>query len=130
MIDRMAPALLRQASYGTIKFGTYYWLQGMLQNKEGEQATTPGLARNVGCAVAAGVLASSIANPTDVLKVRMQADRTKSLRGGLLQCFIDVYHLEGIRGLWRVSRMIICNIFAVYSVEQLQDVHHMEITIV
>jgi solute carrier family 25 protein 14/30 len=97
----MAPAILRQASYGTIKFGTYYWLQGMLQ-KEGEQATTPGLARNVGCAVTAGVLASSIANPTDVLKVRMQADRSKTIRGGLIHCFMDIYHLEGIRGLWRV----------------------------
>jgi solute carrier family 25 (mitochondrial carrier), member 14/30 len=88
----MAPALLRQASYGTLKFGSYYWMQGVL----GGTGASPAL--NVGCAVTAAVLAASVANPTDVLKVRMQASTT---RGSLLTNFVDVWHLEGVRGLWR-----------------------------
>ncbi|XP_065332236.1 mitochondrial uncoupling protein Bmcp [Cloeon dipterum] len=88
----MAPALLRQASYGTLKFGSYYWLQGAL----GGTGSSPAL--NVGCAVTAAVLAATVANPTDVLKVRMQASTTK---GSLMVNFADVWHLEGVRGLWR-----------------------------
>jgi len=88
----MAPALLRQASYGTLKFGSYYWMQGVL----GGTGASPAL--NVACAVTAAVLAASVANPTDVLKVRMQASTT---RGSLLTNFVDVWHLEGVRGLWR-----------------------------
>jgi solute carrier family 25 (mitochondrial carrier), member 14/30 len=88
----MAPALLRQASYGTLKFGSYYWMQGAL----GGTGASPAL--NVGCAVLAAVLAASVANPTDVLKVRMQASTT---RGSLVTNFVDVWHLEGVRGLWR-----------------------------
>lgn len=60
---------------------------------------------NIICAALAGAISSAIANPTDVVKVRMQvtgADSNLSLFG----CFQDVYHHEGIRGLWRV-----CHIF-------------------
>jgi len=88
----MAPAILRQASYGTLKFGSYYWLQGAF----GGTGASPAL--NVGCAVVAAVLAASVANPTDVLKVRMQASTT---RGSLVANFVDVWHMEGVRGLWR-----------------------------
>lgn len=55
---------------------------------------------NVCCAVIAGMFSSAIANPTDVLKVRMQV-----LGGhrGLFDCFQEVYRYEGVGGLWRVS---------------------------
>ncbi|XP_047107357.1 mitochondrial uncoupling protein Bmcp [Schistocerca piceifrons] len=87
------PAVLRQATYGTIKFGTYYSLKRIVsQGKEDDVAV------NVCCAVIAGMVSSAIANPTDVLKVRMQV-----LGGqrGLLDCFQEVYRYEGVGGLWR-----------------------------
>ncbi|XP_026327517.1 mitochondrial uncoupling protein Bmcp [Hyposmocoma kahamanoa] len=56
------------------------------------------LATNTFCAAFAGGLSSAIANPTDVLKVRMQAGHEK---GRIVRCFIDIYHLEGVKGLWR-----------------------------
>lgn len=55
---------------------------------------------NVLCAVTAGMLSSAIANPTDVLKVRMQVH---GHHHSLTSCFQDVYYHEGIGGLWRVS---------------------------
>lgn len=62
--------MLRQATYGTIKFGTYYSLKKLLIPND------PGGSQNIGinvcCAVLAGSISSAIANPTDVLKVRMQ----------------------------------------------------------
>lgn len=59
------------------------------------------VAVNMCCAVVAGMVSSAIANPTDVLKVRMQVLGVQAHRS-LLQCFQDLYKHEGIEGLWRV----------------------------
>lgn len=55
---------------------------------------------NILCAAAAGAISSAIANPTDVLKVRMQV-HGKGLNESLWSCFHDIYKYEGVRGLWR-----------------------------
>ncbi|RZF43034.1 hypothetical protein LSTR_LSTR001212 [Laodelphax striatellus] len=91
------PAVLRQATYGTIKFGIYYSLKKMLE-REGEVGGGVGV--NVCCAVVAGIVSSAIANPTDVLKVRMQVLGGRD-GASLVSCFLDVYRHEGITGLWR-----------------------------
>ncbi|XP_065600025.1 kidney mitochondrial carrier protein 1 isoform X2 [Cyrtonyx montezumae] len=78
----IAPAMLRQASYGTIKIGTYQSLKRMfVEHPE-------------------GVISSSIANPTDVLKIRMQAQGSV-IRGGMMCNFIQIYQNEGTKGLWK-----------------------------
>lgn len=90
------PAVLRQATYGTIKFGTYYSLKKIATKHYGNETVTI----NVTCAVIAGALSSAIANPTDVIKVRMQVQGTHG-GVGLVGCFKDVYTHEGISGLWK-----------------------------
>lgn len=101
------PAVLRQATYGTIKFGTYYTLKTigtekrLLVDKHGNERVWG----NVLCAVIAGAVSSAIATPTDVLKVRMQVHGKGTGQRGLFGCFSEIYQNEGIRGLWRV-----CNI--------------------
>lgn len=99
---RIGPAVLRQATYGTIKFGTYYSLKRFVSHGSGEEDVRV----NVCCAVVAGMVSSAIANPTDVLKVRMQVLGSQSQRG-IVGCFQDVYHQEGVAGLWRVSCLLI-----------------------
>lgn len=97
------PAVLRQATYGTIKFGTYYTLKkvatekGWLVDKSGNE----NLWCNAGCATVAGAVSSAIANPTDVLKVRMQVHGKGTNNAGLVRCFKEIYVHEGVRGLWR-----------------------------
>lgn len=97
------PAVLRQATYGTIKFGTYYTLKkiaterGWLLDKAGNES----LWVNAGCATVAGAVSSAIANPTDVLKVRMQVHGKGTNNAGLARCFKEIYVHEGVRGLWR-----------------------------
>lgn len=65
---------------------------------------------NFGCALCAGILSASIANPTDVLKVRLQALSQDSvghfLEYNVFKCFRNIYVHEGLRGLWKV-----CNKF-------------------
>lgn len=48
-------------------------------------------------------MSSAIANPTDVLKVRMQVHGRGTDRIGLFGCFREVYQYEGIAGLWKVN---------------------------
>lgn len=59
--------------------------------------------KNIFSAIFAGAISSAIANPTDVLKVRLQSPFNKSLVEGktVLDCFKDIYVKEGLFGLWR-----------------------------
>ncbi|CAM4370638.1 unnamed protein product [Lepidochelys olivacea] len=113
----IAPAMLRQASYGTIKIGTYQSLKRVFV----EQPEDETLVVNVLCGILSGVISSSIANPTDVLKnenklfktshfiegvvevstqIRMQAQGSV-IQGGMMGNFIQIYQKEGTRGLWK-----------------------------
>uniref|UniRef100_A0A8C3M255 Brain mitochondrial carrier protein 1 n=1 Tax=Chrysolophus pictus TaxID=9089 RepID=A0A8C3M255_CHRPC len=92
----IAPALLRQASYGTIKIGIYQSLKRLFVERLEDET----LLINVICGVVSGVISSALANPTDVLKIRMQAQGSL-FQGGMIGSFIDIYQQEGTRGLWR-----------------------------
>ncbi|KAL2310859.1 hypothetical protein Nmel_002537, partial [Mimus melanotis] len=75
---RIAPAMLRQASYGTIKIGTYQSLKRMFVERPEDET----LMMNVLCGILSGVISSSIANPTDVLKgVSLTAQRAAIVVG-------------------------------------------------
>ncbi|XP_070512086.1 mitochondrial uncoupling protein Bmcp isoform X4 [Cardiocondyla obscurior] len=93
----ISSAILRQATYGTIKFGTYYSLKKVAVDT---WATEDLVTINIVCAALAGAISSAIANPTDVVKVRMQVTGNET-NASLLTCFQDVYKHEGVRGLWR-----------------------------
>ncbi|XP_021231392.1 kidney mitochondrial carrier protein 1 [Numida meleagris] len=92
----IAPAMLRQASYGTIKIGTYQSLKRMFVERPEDET----LMINVLCGILSGVISSSIANPTDVLKIRMQAQGSV-IQGGMMCNFIQIYQNEGTKGLWK-----------------------------
>ncbi|KTG33078.1 hypothetical protein cypCar_00004041 [Cyprinus carpio] len=92
----ISPAVLRQASYGTIKIGTYNTLKKLFVSDPEDET----MVINVFCGVVSGVLSSSLANPTDVLKIRMQAQGSL-LQGSMMSNFISIYQTEGTRGLWR-----------------------------
>lgn len=93
----ISSAILRQATYGTIKFGTYYSLKETAMER---WETEDLVVINIACAAVAGAISSAIANPTDVVKVRMQVTGAES-NLSLFGCFQDVYQHEGVRGLWR-----------------------------
>ncbi|XP_060900094.1 kidney mitochondrial carrier protein 1 isoform X1 [Labrus mixtus] len=98
----IAPAILRQASYGTIKIGTYQSLKRLVVDRPEDET----LLTNVMCGVLSGVISSSIANPTDVLKIRMQA-QGNVIQGSMMGNFINIYQEEGTRGLWKVQKRLI-----------------------
>ncbi|KAL8595989.1 hypothetical protein ACOMHN_018301 [Nucella lapillus] len=93
----ISPALLRQATYGTLKIGVYHTLKRTFVSNPKDET----LAVNVLCGITAGVVSSSIANPTDVLKVRMQATGSQTHCDNMLCSFVKIYKTEGVAGLWR-----------------------------
>ncbi|XP_078311443.1 kidney mitochondrial carrier protein 1-like [Crassostrea virginica] len=93
----ISPAILRQATYGTIKIGVYQTLKSMAV--ENPQEST--LFINVCCGIVAGIISSAIANPTDVLKVRLQAMTEIKDKESMFKAFGRMYREEGIKGLWR-----------------------------
>ncbi|CAI7997198.1 Kidney mitochondrial carrier protein 1 [Geodia barretti] len=92
----IAPALLRQASYGTLKIGLYHYLKKINPAEET-------VLMNVLAGMTSGAIASAIANPTDVLKVRMQSasDAAYSQRKSCAKYFQQIYREEGVHGLYR-----------------------------
>lgn len=97
-MNRLKPALLRQATYGTIKIGIYHSLKRLTVHDPKDEK----LITNVFCGIIAGVVSSCIANPTDVLKVRMQAQSCDAQKLSLIKSFSDIAKKEGVAGLWRV----------------------------
>lgn len=93
----LVPALFRQSAYGTIKIGVYYSLKGFIVPNPKDET----LPINVLCGVVAGVVGSVVSNPTDVLKVRMQAQTENGSRETFTQAFTKIFKQEGIPGLWR-----------------------------
>lgn len=61
---RLSPALLRQATYGTLKMGIYKDVRSKLTSMYGA-----GLPVDVASAIFAGGFSSAVANPSDVIKV-------------------------------------------------------------
>lgn len=88
--------------YGTLKFGSYYSLKNFLVSHYYDGDTDQeNMYINVSCAALAGAFSSAIANPTDVLKVRMQVQGKGTTRMPLYKCFYEIYRCEGFKGLYR-----------------------------
>ncbi|XP_011406045.2 PREDICTED: kidney mitochondrial carrier protein 1-like [Amphimedon queenslandica] len=92
--------LLRQASYGTMKIGLYHYFKTRLALYANGTET---LYMNIISGISAGAIAAAIANPTDVLKVRMQAATSIEYqrRQNVFLAFIKLYQSEGVKGLYR-----------------------------
>ncbi|XP_068686633.1 kidney mitochondrial carrier protein 1-like isoform X1 [Montipora foliosa] len=100
LFNGVAPALLRQATYGSLKLGFYHALKRRLVRNPKDET----LFYNVIAGMVAGAVASAICNPTDVLKIRMQAEYQSgsvAIRKGLIHSFLSIFKAEGIRGLYR-----------------------------
>lgn len=54
-----------------------------------------------------GAIANGLANPTDVLKVRMQSNKAKYDHLSLWTCFKEIYSKEKFGGLYRVYKHIL-----------------------
>uniref|UniRef100_A0A7S1NTI7 Uncharacterized protein n=1 Tax=Eutreptiella gymnastica TaxID=73025 RepID=A0A7S1NTI7_9EUGL len=98
-------ALLRQVSYGSLRYGLYGPLKKNLAKMTKSEPDS--FLTKVMSGTCAGTFAQAICNPTDLLKVRMQAAGL-NLRSGyhtydssMAAAFQTIIRQEGILGLWK-----------------------------
>eukprot|EP00742_Colponemidia_sp_Colp-10_P004259 GILJ01004544.1.p1 GENE.GILJ01004544.1~~GILJ01004544.1.p1 ORF type:complete len:323 (-),score=30.87 GILJ01004544.1:210-1142(-) len=97
------PSLLREASYSTLRMGLYEPVKELLGATN--PANTP-LWKKICAGATAGAVGAGIANPTDLIKVRMQAEAklpagTPPRYHGTLDAFKQIYRSEGLAGLYK-----------------------------
>ena len=98
LLKGVTASLLREFSYGGIRLGAYEPI------KELYGATDPShtpLWKKIAAGGTSGMIGSAIANPTDVVKIRMQGTKIGKRYPSTFHAFIYIYRSEGIRGLWR-----------------------------
>lgn len=112
----IVPGLQRQMAFSAIRIGGY---ESVKQKYMEETGQTSGLGL-LGCRIAAGIttgtLAILVAQPTDVVKVRMQAAGSKGAYKGVFDAYKTIGKVEGLQnGLYRgtmpnIARNCIINI--------------------
>jgi hypothetical protein len=99
----LSPALLRQSIYGSMRYGFYTPFKKLLGVPDNPRQVP--LWKKVLAGSAAGAISSVVANPTDLVKIRMQADGMAGTSarsyGGLLWAFGTIIKEEGVLGLWK-----------------------------
>eukprot|EP00164_Ancoracysta_twista_P011474 GFYU01017682.1.p1 GENE.GFYU01017682.1~~GFYU01017682.1.p1 ORF type:complete len:315 (-),score=81.12 GFYU01017682.1:483-1427(-) len=95
----LTPALLRQSTYGSLRYGCYEPIKKVLgTNPDG--STT--LLKKVIAGSLSGAAASAICNPTDLIKVRMQADSGPVPRySGIVDAARQIFRQEGPLGFYK-----------------------------
>ena len=106
----LPPALVRQSTYGSMRYGFYAPIRDALGVKPGTPKHEIPIYKKVLAGAGAGAISSAAANPTDLVKVRLQTDGM--LKGpdgaflpkkyaGMAHAFISIVREEGILGLWK-----------------------------
>jgi hypothetical protein len=98
-------AMLRQAVYGGLCFASYPAVRDAFSG--GNAPSDAPFCARVGAGALSGAAASALANPTDVVKVRLQADGRLQMMGmharykGTLDAFASIGRKEGLAAFWR-----------------------------
>lgn len=95
-------SVYREASYSTIRMGLYKPIQnGIMTYGYGdpERKKVP-LIVKICAGASSGGIGSFLANPTDLVKIRMQADATGTRYSGFWNAMSTIFREEGLKGLY------------------------------
>ncbi|KAA0198777.1 Brain mitochondrial carrier protein short-inserted form [Fasciolopsis buskii] len=94
----LSAAILRQLIYGTIKFGMYNHMKRAIFSSPLEET----LAVDVVCAMISGGFSNAIANPADMMKIRLQAYTVTSQKApSLISLICKTISEEGMLALYK-----------------------------
>lgn len=98
----LMPALQRQIVFASLRIGLYGQISAYFR-KPGED--TISLPRKILAGFISGAIGITVANPTDLVKVRMQAEGNlpagvKPRYSGVMNAYSTIVKQEGVRGLW------------------------------
>jgi hypothetical protein len=115
----LKPALLRQASYGSLRYGLYTPLKNLLAGDSSSGTSSLPIYKKVLAGAMSGAMASLVANPTDLIKVRMQAAHNggQGSSSSLAQAFADIVKSKGVVGLYKGSSATVSRATVLAAVE-------------
>ncbi|XP_065659707.1 mitochondrial substrate carrier family protein ucpB [Hydra vulgaris] len=98
----VVPSVLRDGTYSTLRLGSYEPAKNFL----GASSVYAPLWKKLLAGAIVGGISSAICNPTDVVKIRMQAEGAlqigeKPRYNSTFSAFRDILKTEGVRGLWK-----------------------------
>eukprot|EP00055_Hartaetosiga_balthica_P008778 m.33711 g.33711 ORF g.33711 m.33711 type:complete len:305 (-) comp6468_c1_seq1:164-1078(-) len=99
----LPPALVRQTFYGGLRYGLYAPIRNIVGGNTSTNEKIPFHLKFVSGGLS-GALAAFFANPTDLMKVRLQVDGMKGSPPkyrGMAHCFRTILKEEGVLGLWK-----------------------------
>eukprot|EP00696_Hemimastix_kukwesjijk_P011467 gnl/Hemi2/24400_TR8202_c0_g1_i1.p1 gnl/Hemi2/24400_TR8202_c0_g1~~gnl/Hemi2/24400_TR8202_c0_g1_i1.p1 ORF type:complete len:307 (+),score=75.80 gnl/Hemi2/24400_TR8202_c0_g1_i1:61-981(+) len=96
-------SLMREGIYSTIRLGGYEPFKDLFGVTDNSHSQ---VVRKILAAACAGAIGSAIANPTDLVKIRMQAEGKLApgaapRYASTLTAFFDIHKHEGFKGLYR-----------------------------
>lgn len=128
----MIAGVMRESIYGTIRLGTYEFWKETWRRLSGGRLQEKGLTLKVMSAMTSAVMGATLANPTDLVKIRMQAPYAP----GTLPPYRNTFHafsavyregggsvVGGMRALWRgtgptVARGIVISVSQIVGYDQ------------
>jgi len=102
LLKGMTPSMLREASYSSIRIGLYDYVKDRIAPGKTKEEFT--LLEKLLAGMISGALGSSLANPTDLVKIRFQSATVESPTPyrHTLNAFSTIYKKEGgIKGLYK-----------------------------
>eukprot|EP01064_Diplonema_japonicum_P031574 TRINITY_DN5701_c2_g1_i2.p1 TRINITY_DN5701_c2_g1~~TRINITY_DN5701_c2_g1_i2.p1 ORF type:complete len:296 (+),score=68.97 TRINITY_DN5701_c2_g1_i2:45-890(+) len=93
----LGASLCREMSYSGIRFGAYESFKELYGATDPKN--TP-LYKKLAAGASAGMVGSAIANPCDLVKIRMQSDVSGKMYRNVFQAFYKIFQTEGLRGLY------------------------------
>ena len=98
----LSPALLRASTYGSLRIGMYEPIKEATASVAGlKPGTELPLLSKVFVGAFCGGVAQAICCPTDVVKIRLQADAAGTRYHGITDAFTKIARTEGVRGLYQ-----------------------------
>ena len=128
----LSAGLQRQIVFAGLRIGLYAPIRDMISGpmKEGQNPT---LFQKVLAGLTTGAIAITVANPTDLVKIKLQGQGMAMLRGeprmynGSIDCYKKIVAADGIGGLWtgwgpNVMRNSIINAAELASYDQYKEI--------
>ncbi|CAE6529868.1 unnamed protein product [Rhizoctonia solani] len=131
LMNGVSASMLREGIYATIRLGTYEAHKDLLYELSNGTLTREGIPLKALSGLMSGAIGASIANPTDLIKIRMQAYHNPSVPeySSILSSLRCVYNegggtlSGGLRSLWRGTTATVTR-GAVITVAQIGSYDH------
>ncbi|CAI5460868.1 unnamed protein product, partial [Closterium sp. Yama58-4] len=125
----LVPGLHRQCVYGGLRIGLYDPVKALFVGKD-HRGDVP-LTMKIAAALTTGAVGIAIANPTDLVKVRLQSEGrlppgTPKRYSGALNAYATIARQEGVAALWtgvgpNIARNAIINAAELASYDQIKQ---------